>query len=236
MRNARPWILTASVLLHLMAGAALWTRQVDKWGSPAAASQAQLIAVRLLPNSPATRAATRPAIPTDSTALAAPQPTFLSPDAPRILPPMAVQTSMIAAASSAAEPTPAAPPASASQREAAPVAATAQPLPPTAAASYREVALPPDHRACSERSVSSLYPAMLRQRGIEGQVLLRVQVDENGHASAVQVRQGSGWRLLDEAARLVAMACPFVPARRGDQNLASWVEYPVRFALDPQLQ
>jgi periplasmic protein TonB len=235
MVNARPWILSASVLLHLLAGAALWTRQVDEGGSPATRSQPQRIAVRLLP----TVLQARP----DSPSLTTAKPTLIRDDTPRTAPPMPMpmQTAMTAST----EPVTAASPAAAvmaalsavPQPQTAAIAAAApDQAPQQAAAVYRTVALPADHRACSERSVSRLYPAMLSQRGIEGQVLLRVLVDENGHASAVQVQQGSGWRLLDEAARLVAQACPFVPARRGDQNLASWVEYPVRFSLNPQLQ
>lgn len=88
-----------------------------------------------------------------------------------------------------------------------------------------------DHRECSERQTTRHYPAMLRDRGIQGRVVLRVKVDAEGHASEVVVAGGSGWRLLDEAARRVAEACPFIPARRGDQRVSSWVEYPVRFAL-----
>lgn len=230
--NSKPWIWTASVLLHLLAGAALWNRQVDKGGSPAASRQPQRIAVRpvLAANTP------RPG----SSAFTAPKPTFISPSLPRILPPVPLQTTGVAApepvsaASAAMATLPTIPPTNSTTVTAA--AALPQAPAVQAAPAYQGVALPAEHRACSERSVSSLYPVMLRQRGIEGQVLLRVQVNEHGHASAVQVQQGSGWRLLDEAARLVAQACPFVPARRGDQNLASWVEYPVRFALNPQLQ
>ena len=91
--------------------------------------------------------------------------------------------------------------------------------------------MPADHRACSARQIDRHYPGLLRDRGIEGRVVLRVKVDTDGHAAEVVVAGGSGWRLLDEAARRVAESCPFIPARRGDQRLASWVEYPVRFAL-----
>lgn len=93
-------------------------------------------------------------------------------------------------------------------------------------------ALPPDHGSCSARGVARHYPAMLRERGIEGQVWLKVQVDPEGHAAEVVVQSGSGWRLLDEAARQVARSCPYLPARRGEQRLVAWVEYPVRFTLD----
>ncbi len=106
------------------------------------------------------------------------------------------------------------------------VPAPAVPMPADSPATWSA-----DHRECSERQTTRHYPAMLRDRGIQGRVVLRVKVDAEGHASEVVVAGGSGWRLLDEAARRVAEACPFIPARRGDQRVSSWVEYPVRFAL-----
>ena len=79
----------------------------------------------------------------------------------------------------------------------------------------------------------SLSPGVQETGGIQGQVVLRVKVDTEGRASEVLISGGSGWRLLDEAARRVAESCPYIPARRGEQRLVSWVEYPVRFALQP---
>lgn len=113
-------------------------------------------------------------------------------------------------------------------------ATTSPPAPatvPAPATTDVPVQMPADHRACSARQIERHYPGMLRDRGVEGRVVLRVKVDADGHAAEVVVSGGSGWRLLDEAARRVAESCPFIPARRGDQRLVSWVEYPVRFAL-----
>lgn len=230
--KTRPLVLMTAALLHLALGLALWNlRPVGGETRP----PQRLLAVRLLAARPA--AAPAPA-----------NPVTIAPRSPDIPPPAPLPAPQIAIAIAATAPLPgvaspavtAAPAAAASATSAAsaslPAVVNAVPLPPPPAPAYQAAALPADHRACSARSVSSLYPAMLRQRGIEGEVVLRVQVDERGRASEVQIQHGSGWRLLDEAARLVAQACPFVPARRGEQTLASWVEYPVRFALSPQLQ
>lgn len=111
----------------------------------------------------------------------------------------------------------------------APLPAVVQP--PAPAAADLPATLPADHRLCSERQTARHYPALLRDRGIQGLVRLRVKVDPEGRAAEVVIAGGSGWRLLDEAARRVAESCPYTPARRGDQRLASWIEYPVRFAL-----
>jgi len=85
-----------------------------------------------------------------------------------------------------------------------------------------------DHQRCSP----SPHPAPLRERGIEGEVRLRVRVTEQGRAADVQVVAGSGWRLFDDAAVRQAIHCHFLPAQRAGQPIESWVEFPVRFTLN----
>jgi protein TonB len=84
-----------------------------------------------------------------------------------------------------------------------------------------------DRRHCPPAA----HPAVLRERGIEGAVLLRVKVDVQGRAADVQLLAGSGWRLFDEAALQQVRGCRFVPATLGGQAIDSWVEFPVRFVL-----
>jgi periplasmic protein TonB len=76
------------------------------------------------------------------------------------------------------------------------------------------------------------HPPALRERGVEGVVRLRVWVDELGRAGQVLLTASSGWRLFDDAAVAQARRCPFQPARRGAEPVGSWVEFPVRFALE----
>jgi len=106
----------------------------------------------------------------------------------------------------------------------APPARAAAPGPEAQAAPRRHTA---DHAGC----VQARYPALLRERGIEGVVQLRVKVGTDGRAAEVQVLRGSGWRLFDEAAVAQARGCHFRAARVGEQAVAEWVEFPVRFAL-----
>lgn len=198
------------------------------------------ISARLVPSKPTSEATPPSSIPIElpRSALSVPP----TPDIPpppvqiEITPPIAVATTPLRF-----DP-PAAAPSDQGAAAARPVAvaavsttATASPPAPATvqapATTDVPVQMPADHRACSARQIERHYPGMLRDRGIEGRVVLRVKVDADGHAAEVVVAGGSGWRLLDEAARRVAESCPFVPARRGDQRLVSWVEYPVRFAL-----
>jgi protein TonB len=96
-----------------------------------------------------------------------------------------------------------------------------------AAPSPRPIAARADRRDCPTAG----YPAPLRSRGIEGTVQLRVQVGRDGRAAAVQLVQGSGFRLLDQAAMAQARGCRFEPASLGSEPVESWVEFPVHFRL-----
>ncbi len=75
------------------------------------------------------------------------------------------------------------------------------------------------------------YPPRARHMGVEGTTVLRALVGEAGDTLELIVWQGSGMRLLDEAALAAARQWRFEPARRGDRLLTAWVEVPVRFIL-----
>jgi protein TonB len=75
------------------------------------------------------------------------------------------------------------------------------------------------------------YPLLLRDQGVGGVVWLRVWVEPDGSARNVSLLKGSGYRLLDEAALRAVRSWRFIPARRGEHTLASWVEFPIRFSL-----
>ena len=75
------------------------------------------------------------------------------------------------------------------------------------------------------------YPLVMREQGIGGVVWLRVWVDGEGRPGEIRLVRGSGYRLLDDAAMRAVRHWRFVPARSGDQTTASWVEFPIRFAL-----
>jgi protein TonB len=75
------------------------------------------------------------------------------------------------------------------------------------------------------------YPAMARRLGIEGLVLVRVQVSATGVPEQVSVAQSSGTNALDEEALRAVRESRFEPARRGDTAVAHVVEVPIRFRL-----
>ncbi len=75
-----------------------------------------------------------------------------------------------------------------------------------------------------------IYPATAMRLGEEGQVMLRLQVDEQGHPTRVEVQTGSGSSRLDRAARegVRNWVCPL---RQGRQNTGGWFTVPIIFKL-----
>lgn len=76
------------------------------------------------------------------------------------------------------------------------------------------------------------YPRLARERGWQGTTVLRVMVLATGTAESVEVVQSSGFRVLDDAAVTSVRGWRFLPARRGESAVNSWVEVPVRFQLE----
>lgn len=81
------------------------------------------------------------------------------------------------------------------------------------------------------RNPSPVYPSASRRLGEEGRVVLRVAVSAEGLAERVEIKQSSGFRRLDEAARAAVERWRFVPARRGATAIESSVLVPLQFNL-----
>ncbi|MDX8128085.1 energy transducer TonB [Methylomonas sp. OY6] len=78
------------------------------------------------------------------------------------------------------------------------------------------------------------YPAIALRQGWQGQVLLRVQVNEVGVSEGVTIEHSSGYDLLDESAVEAVKQWHFNPAKRGDMAVASSVRIPIVFMIDDQ--
>lgn len=76
------------------------------------------------------------------------------------------------------------------------------------------------------------YPLQARRRGIEGKVVLKVQVTTAGHAHTVEMQHSSGNASLDEAALDTVRNWRFVPAMRGETPVAAAVLIPISFKLE----
>ena len=75
------------------------------------------------------------------------------------------------------------------------------------------------------------YPALSRRMGEEGKVVLRVFVSYDGRPKQIELKTSSGSPRLDVAAQSAVAHWRFVPAKRGETALASWVLVPIVFSL-----
>lgn len=82
------------------------------------------------------------------------------------------------------------------------------------------------------RSAPLKFPAQALRQHMQGTVLLRVWVDENGKPMQVEVEQSSGYVLLDRSAREQVLAnWRFQPAMMQGHAVSAWARVPVSFTL-----
>lgn len=81
------------------------------------------------------------------------------------------------------------------------------------------------------RNPAPRYPDFAQQQGWEGTVILNVHVLANGKPKAVEIKQSSGRKILDDSAVQAVKRWSFVPAKLGDTATDSWVEVPIDFRL-----
>lgn len=200
-------------------------RQALRFGLVAAAHVGLIVGVVGLAANPEVREATRelvvrliePPPPVTEARPPHPQPAPKQETVRRPVPPPPIMTAAAAApaaASFAVAPQPPAPPV------APPIQAA--PAPVTAArfdADYLHNPKP-------------VYPTFSRRQNEEGKVQLRVRVGADGSALEVEIKQSCGFPRLDAAAREAVAKWRFVPAKRGDEAIESWVGVPIVFALE----
>ncbi|MCE1270667.1 MAG: energy transducer TonB [Acinetobacter sp.] len=75
------------------------------------------------------------------------------------------------------------------------------------------------------------YPEVALDRGWEGSVMLRVKVSPTGSPLSVDVKQGSGKKILDDAAVRTVKSWKFSPALRGSTPVEGWVDVPIHYQL-----
>jgi periplasmic protein TonB len=76
------------------------------------------------------------------------------------------------------------------------------------------------------------YPLAARRRSQEGRVLISVFVRADGTCGEARLRKTSGFQLLDSSALQTVREWRFIPARRGDTAVETWVDVPVTFRLE----
>lgn len=75
------------------------------------------------------------------------------------------------------------------------------------------------------------YPKTALRNHVEGTVILRVLVGEDGTVKEIEIDRTSGSRDLDRAAREAVMKWKFKPGMRAGVAYAGWARVPINFTL-----
>jgi TonB family protein len=76
------------------------------------------------------------------------------------------------------------------------------------------------------------YPESLKEKNIEGSVVINAFVTKTGEVKKVKVEKSSGHKLMDQAALDAAYKCKYKPAIADDGNpVGTWIQYKVSFNL-----
>ena len=89
----------------------------------------------------------------------------------------------------------------------------------------------PDYKASYLNNPPPSYPAMARRNGLQGRVVLNVEVLANGSSGMITVQTSSGYAMLDNAALQTVKTWRFIPARHGEQVVDKWFLIPIQFSL-----
>lgn len=92
----------------------------------------------------------------------------------------------------------------------------------------------PRFNAAYLHNPTPVYPAAARRAGYEGAVIIRAHIQIDGNADRVEIKKSSGYAMLDQAALEAVRKWRFVPAKRGNDNVAEWVEIPWTFKLEDE--
>lgn len=76
-----------------------------------------------------------------------------------------------------------------------------------------------------------VYPKKLRERDIEGKVILKILIDKEGKVQEIQIFESSGYKTFDQIAIKSVRQWRFKPARKENQQRESWVLIPINFQI-----
>jgi protein TonB len=80
------------------------------------------------------------------------------------------------------------------------------------------------------KTVDPVYPEMAKKAGIEGRVVVKGLVNEEGRVTFVEIIQSTN-PIFDEPARQAAMGFLFKPGMQRDRPVKVWMAIPFRFQL-----
>lgn len=119
----------------------------------------------------------------------------------------------------------------AAENQAPRVAAPAPEAPVQLATVSRARASEPDYVARYLHNPPPSYPWQARRMGVEGRVVLHVEILPDGNTGRIDIRQSSGHELLDQAAISAVGGWRFDPARVAGEPITAWADVPISFRL-----
>ncbi|MBI5660270.1 MAG: TonB family protein [Nitrosomonadales bacterium] len=90
----------------------------------------------------------------------------------------------------------------------------------------------PDYKASYLNNPRPPYPFAARRMGLQGKVILNVEVLAEGLCGQISVHQSSGHEMLDNAALQTVKTWKFAPARQAGHAVTKWFKIPIQFALN----
>jgi len=113
-----------------------------------------------------------------------------------------------------------------------PVAAVATPAEAPAATVASVVAVTePDYKASYLNNPPPVYPLVARRQGLQGRVVLHVEVLADGVCGQINIQKSSGYAMLDNAALQTVKNWRFMPASRAGHAVDKWFMIPIQFSL-----
>lgn len=88
-----------------------------------------------------------------------------------------------------------------------------------------------DYKAAELNNPKPLYPLTAVRQGLQGRVLLMVEVQADGRAGRVTIEKSSGHAILDASAMNTVRLWQFIPARKDGVFYAQTIRVPVDFNL-----
>lgn len=90
----------------------------------------------------------------------------------------------------------------------------------------------PDYKAGYLNNPRPPYPFAARRMGLQGKVVLNVEVLAEGLCGQANVHQSSGHEMLDNTALQTVKTWKFIPARQAGRAITKWFKIPIQFSLN----
>ena len=75
------------------------------------------------------------------------------------------------------------------------------------------------------------YPIVARKKGLQGKLILKVSINNDGSVKSVVVGKSSGHKILDKVSKETVEKWVFIPAKKMGQAVEDNIKVPIRFVL-----